>query len=317
MPFSLRAPRRYLVTGGCGFIGSHLTDALIHAGHEVVILDNLSTGKRENANPKAEVIIGDAADYETVWKAMEDVDGCFHLAAVASVEKSVIDWAKTHTVNQTASVNVFQAASRHAKKIPVVYTSSAAVYGDCPNTPISEDEPTMPLTAYGADKLGCDLHGRIAWLVHGVPTIGLRPFNVYGPRQDPSSPYSGVISIFADRISRGQPIRIYGDGEQVRDFVYVADAVKVFFTAMQQMREGHEVINICTGRSTSINALADALEAAAGWKVERQYLLPRKGDIRISVGNPAKLASRLGLTLNTRLQDGVRVLVDNRMKEAV
>src|SRR5262249_15135168 len=161
------------------------------------------------------LIFGDCSDYTTVERAMQDVDGCFHLAAIASVEKSVDNWAKTHTVNLTSTVNIFQAASRRKKKPPVVYTSSAAIYGQGQDKPISEDVLTWPLTAYGIDKLGCDLHARIAWEIHRVPVMGVRPFNIYGPRQDPHSPYSGVISIFTDRIQRHRPITLFGDGNQV------------------------------------------------------------------------------------------------------
>src|SRR6202000_85204 len=146
------------------------------------------------------------------------------------------DWVRTHSVNITATVNVFQAASRSQNKVPVVYTSSAAVYGDCQNIPIAETEEKFPLTAYGVDKYACDLHARVGWQVHGVPNIGMRPFNVFGPRQDPGSPYSGVISIFFDRMRQGKPITIFGDGGQMRDFVFVADAVKSFSAAMEKLQ---------------------------------------------------------------------------------
>jgi UDP-glucose 4-epimerase len=307
-PSPERGKRHYLVTGGCGFIGSHLVDALVEEGHAVTILDDLSTGKRENANPRAKLIVGDTSDYATVEQAMQDVSGVFHLAAVASVERSVNDWAKTHTVNLTSTVNIFQAASRQAKKPPVVYTSSAAIYGK-QDEPITEDILTWPLTAYGVDKLGCDLHARVAWEIHRVPVMGVRPFNIYGPRQDPQSPYSGVISIFADRIQRHLPITIFGDGEQVRDFVYVADTVKVFQAAMRQLRDGFDIVNICTGRATSVNDLVDVLEGIIGWAVPQQHQPPRQGDIRTSIGDPTHLVRKLNLTLNTTLEDGLRRLI--------
>jgi UDP-glucose 4-epimerase len=308
--------KRYLVTGGCGFIGSHLTDALIEAGNSVVILDNLSTGKIENTHPQASLIIGDTTDYDAVEDAFINIDGCFHLAAIASVEKSVLDWSATHTVNSTSTVNVFQAASRQDRKVPVVYTSSAAVYGDCNTTPIMEEAATCPLTAYGVDKLSCDLNGSVAWNVHGVANVGLRPFNVYGPRQDPTSPYSGVISIFADRIQRGQPITIFGDGHQVRDFVYVDDAVRTFIAAMKHLEvypaaAGHEVYNLCTGRSNTINAVANTIASITGNLIQKNYAPARKGDIRTSVGDPSKILMQLGLQLDITLQDGLyRMLSD-------
>jgi UDP-glucose 4-epimerase len=309
-------PKRYLVTGGCGFIGSHLVDALIEDGNDVVILDDLSTGKIENAPPKALLIIGDTTNYASVEQAFTGIDGCFHLAAIASVEKSTTDWAKTHTVNITSTVNVFQAASRSKSKTPVVYTSSAAVYGDCATTPITEKIAATPLTAYGVDKLSCDLHGNVAWNVHGVPNIGLRPFNVYGPRQDPHSPYSGVISIFTNRIINGLSVTVYGDGNQVRDFVYVGDAVKAFMTAMKKLQDRnnmkeHDVINLCTGRPTFINHLADTIASISGCRIKKNYEPPRTGDIRISVGDPTQLSSTLGIKLTTTLEEGLSATINS------
>lgn len=307
---------RYLVTGGCGFIGSHLADALVADGHQVVILDDLSTGKRENAPKQAEVIIGDAVDYNVVERAFKNIDGCFHLAAVASVERSNEAWVETHKVNVTATVNIFQAASRQKSPVPVVYTSSAAIYGDNPNVPLAEDSVARPLTAYGADKYGCELHARVAWLVHRVPNIGIRPFNIYGPRQDPKSPYSGVISIFADRISNHMPYTINGDGKQTRDFVFVLDIVKVYRAVMEKLTESCEVLNVCTGRATSVNELADTLEKICGYQGERRYGPPRKGDARASVGNPAKLRSHVGFVPSTTLEQGLRMIIEHLKKAA-
>src|SRR5271170_1197251 len=211
---------RFLITGGCGFIGSHLADALIGRAHLVRILDNLSTGKRENAPAQAELIVGDITDRARLAAATAGMDGIFHLAAIASVDASRRDWLGCHAVNLGGCINVFDAARRPGGAgLRVVYASSAAVYGDSAAVPLNEADLARPINAYGADKLGCELHGRVATLIHGVPAVGLRLFNVYGPRQDPSSPYSGVISIFADRLRRNAPIDIEGDGRQVRDFV--------------------------------------------------------------------------------------------------
>ena len=181
----------YLVTGGAGFIGSHLCDALIARGDSVRVLDDLSTGRRANLPEGAELIVGDIADPETAWRATEGVDGCFHLAAIASVERATKDWLGTHRANLTGAITIFDAIRRHGTKVPVVYASSAAVYGDCRTIPIRETAARRPLSAYGADKYGCELHAITASHVHGIPTVGLRFFNVYGPRQDPKSPYSG------------------------------------------------------------------------------------------------------------------------------
>ncbi len=224
----------YLVTGGAGFIGSHLVDALLARGDVVRVLDDLSTGKRENLDPRAMLTVGDVADAAVVAGAMQGVDGCFHLAAVASVELGNRDWLGTHRTNLTGAITIFDAArrARPDRTVPVVYASSAAVYGDTPDLPLAESAATRPLSAYGADKLGCELHGRVAATVHGVRNAGCRFFNVYGPRQDPGSPYSGVISIFFNRIGRGQGITIFGDGGQTRDFIYVADVVEALLTTM-------------------------------------------------------------------------------------
>lgn len=298
----------YLVTGGCGFIGSHLVCELLDAGHKVTVLDDLSTGKVENIPKKAKLIIGDAADSHTVEGAFEGVDGCYHLAAIASVEKSNNEWVEAHRVNITATVNVFQTASRSVTPVPVVYASSAAVYGDNPAVPLQEAERTHPLSAYGVDKLSCELHAEIADMIHHVPNMGFRFFNVYGPRQDPNSPYSGVISIFLNRILQHEDITIFGDGEQVRDFVYVHDVVQSLIKGMQQVTEshhGHDVVNVCTGRATSVNTLAESIEKVIGYHVEHHHLPPREGDIRVSVGSPTHLQERLHFCPKTSLLDGL------------
>jgi len=181
----------YVVTGGCGFIGSHLVESLVGDGHSVRILDDLSTGKKENVQGlDCEIHVGDVADSALVRKVTGGADGVFHLAAVASVQRSNEDWLGTHRSNLTGTITVFESArtARKGSPIPVVYASSAAVYGDNANVPLPEEAKTSPLTAYGADKLGSELHGRVATVVHGVPTMGFRFFNVFGPRQDPKSP---------------------------------------------------------------------------------------------------------------------------------
>ena len=303
----------YLVTGGCGFIGSHLVEELLAQGHRVRIVDNLSTGKLgnlpvERASYRCEVIKGDVTDKETVVQAFRDVDYCFHLAAIASVQLSNEDWAGTHRANLTASINVFDAA-RH-RHVPVVYASSAAVYGDNAETPLKETATLRPLTAYGADKLGSELHARVASLVHSVPTTGLRFFNVYGPRQDASSPYSGVISIFSDKVATRHPLVIYGDGEQVRDFIYVRDVVRYLLAAMQNISITPAAYNVCTGRSISINQLARTIMSVAGQQVEIQYLTTRKGDIRVSVGSPRLAECRFSLRAGESLAGGLKKLMD-------
>jgi UDP-glucose 4-epimerase len=304
---------KFLITGGCGFIGSHLADALVARGHTVCILDDLSTGRRENAPASAALIVGDVADGALVRSIMSTVDGCFHLAAIASVQRSVDDWLGAHRTNLTGTIAVFDAARQAERRLPVVYASSAAVYGDNPNTPLPETAACRPLTAYGADKLGCELHANVAWQVHGVPTFGLRFFNVYGPRQDPSSPYSGVISIFADRVATQQPITIFGDGHQVRDFIFVSDVVAHLIAAMERSQSGAQVLNVCTGRATSVAQLALAMGNLIGRRPEISYAPARAGDIKVSVGDPALASQVLGFQATYSLVDGLRATLDGQV----
>jgi UDP-glucose 4-epimerase len=298
----------YLVTGGAGFIGSHLVDALLARGDSVRVLDDLSTGKRENLDPRAQLIVGDVADAALTATAMADVDGCFHLAAIASVQLGNQDWLGTHRTNLTGAITVFDAARRAKpdRTVPVVYASSAAVYGDSAELPLAETAATRPLSAYGADKLGCELHGRVAGQVHGVRTVGCRFFNVYGPRQDPASPYSGVISIFFNRIGRGQGITIFGDGGQTRDFIYVADVVQALLASMEQEKAQTAVFNICTGRTTSLLELAAAIGRVFGYDPAIAFGEGRVGDIRASLGNPAAARDILEFDANVLLEDGLR-----------
>lgn len=298
----------FLVTGGCGFIGSHLTDALLARGDQVRILDDLSTGRRENVPANVEVMVGDVADAALVRRAMAGVAGCFHLAAIASVQRSVEDWLGAHRANLTGAIAIFDAARNAAgpNPIPVVYASSAAVYGDNDAVPLAEVATTRPLTAYGADKFGCELHGHVGWHVHRVPNTGMRFFNVYGPRQDPKSPYSGVIAIFAERIAADTEIVINGDGLQVRDFVFVADVVRHLMAAMQGHPPTARVFNVCTGQATTVLALAEAIGQVAGRVPKLRHGPGRAGDIRLSIGNPAAATAALGIQAITALVDGLR-----------
>jgi UDP-glucose 4-epimerase len=299
---------RYLITGGAGFIGSHLTDALIARGDAVRVLDDLSTGRRENLPAGAELVVGDVADPAAVRAAMDGMDGCFHLAAIASVARASSDWLGTNRANLVGAITVFDAA--RAARTPVVYASSAAVYGDCPIQPIVETAPTRPRSAYGADKLACELHAAVATGVHGVPTVGLRFFNVFGPRQDAASPYSGVISIFAGRLRRGEPVDVFGDGAQTRDFVYVADVVTALVAAMTRLPDGSPVFNVCTGSPTSVRDLAHHIAALCGQAATLRSRPPRDGDIRHSVGAPAAARAALGLAPPLALPDGLTRVLD-------
>jgi UDP-glucose 4-epimerase len=299
---------KFLVTGGAGFIGSHLCEALRARGDEVRVLDDLSTGKRENLAADIELIEGDVADQATVQRAVEGIGGCFHLAAIASVERGVNDWLGTHRANLTGAITVFDAIRR--MRVPVVYASSAAVYGDAASVPIAETTPCRPLSAYGADKYGCELHARVASHVHGIPTVGLRFFNVYGPRQDPRSPYSGVISIFCERIARGAPIDIYGDGGQTRDFVYVADVVAALLAAMRSGSVDAPVFNVCTGNATSVLELARVIAELAGTRLDAHHKPPRAGEIRHSTGCRTLSQTALSLPEPIALRAGLGKVLD-------
>lgn len=293
----------YLVTGGCGFIGSHLVHALLDAGHRVRVLDDLSTGKCQNLPGDAQLTVGDAAEPLLVAEALDGVDGCFHLAAVASTQRSHEAWLATHRSNLQATVCVLDAARR--SRLPVVFASSAAVYGERPSGLLREQAPLRPLSAYGADKLGSELHARVAGLVHAVPTVGFRFFNVYGPGQDPGSPYSGVISIFVDRLLKNAAVDIHGDGGQTRDFIYVGDIVRFLIAGMARARTDPQIFNACTGKAVSVLALASTIGQLCGTPARFRFLPARAGDIRRSVGSPALAARQLRVRAAVELAEGL------------
>lgn len=299
----------YAITGGAGFIGSHLADALLAGGHRVRILDDFSTGRAENLDPRCEVMRGDVCDGAAVRRAMMGVSGCFHLAAIASVVRANEDWLGAHRVNLGGTITVFDAA-RALGGVPVVYASSAAVYGTLEGV-AHEGLPPSPQTAYGADKLGSELHARVGLQVHGVPSAGFRFFNVYGPRQDPSSPYSGVISIFADAIQAGRPVTLHGEGSQTRDFVFVADVVAHLAAGMRFVEEGGgaHVLNVCTGRETSVRDLALAVGVASQRAPTVVRGPARAGDIARSVGCPQLAKATLGISARVTLAEGLATTI--------
>jgi UDP-glucose 4-epimerase len=301
--------RMFLVTGGAGFIGSHLCRALLQAECGVRVLDDLSSGSQANLPAEAEFIHGDIGNPGTVAQALDGVSGCFHLAAIASVERGVRDWVGTHRTNLTGTIvlldQIRRVLSSSFSKIPFVYASSAAVYGDSGALPLTESAEKRPLSAYGADKYACELHAAVASSAYGIPTTGLRFFNVYGPRQDPRSPYSGVISIFCDRLLSGAPVEIYGDGHQTRDFIYVGDVVKALLSAMERCSLGPSVLNVCSGNPVSVMDLASTIARLAGQALQIQFNPPRSGEIRHSAGSPAFARRTLGLGDPTELGAGL------------
>ena len=301
---------KFLVTGGAGFIGSHLVDALIHDGHQARVLDNLSTGTRANLAARAEFILGDTTDYDVFRDAVSGVDGVFHMAAIASVEKGFEDWPGTHTINVTSFINLLDLSRRVASKpFPIVYASSAAVYGEDGRQSLSEDAPARPVSSYGADKLSCENHASVGASAYGIPSVGLRLFNVYGPRQYAHSPYSGVISIFCDQMRCGKEICIHGDGKQTRDFIYVSDAVRLLVAAMQSEPSGASIYNTCTGVATSIRALADEISRASDIPLKVTHAPARRGDLKHSVGDPKRAQERFNWQADVSLAEGLRRIV--------
>ncbi len=308
---------KFMITGGCGFIGSHLATDLMAAGHRIHVLDDLSGGRREALPAGADLTIGDVADPAVVRQVMEGCDGCFHLAARTVIQDSLIDWRGTHRSNQTGSVTIFDAARSFARPIPVVYASSASVYGDNPALPLAETAICAPLTPYAADKLGSEMHGRAAWFSHGVPTTGLRFFNVYGPfDRDNIAPNAGAIATFASYILTGRTVLIHGDGQQTRDFIHVSDVVAHMRAAMQGQREGARIYNVCSGQPTSILQLVEQLGHIAGIPPRLQFAAPRTGDIQNSLGDPSLATTELGLSAKVPLGEGLQTMLQYMARTA-
>lgn len=303
---------KYLVTGGAGFIGSHLVEALACEGHVVRVLDNFSTGRRENLagvqGGGLEIVEGDIRDATLLGRCATGVDGVFHQAALVSVQESIEHPDFSADINARGSVNVLQAA-RLAGVKRVVLASSAAVYGDNPNLPLQETQPPQPISPYGLDKLYAEKAGELYHALFGMQVVALRYFNVYGPRQRPDSPYSGVISIFMDAVSGGRPVTVYGDGEQSRDFVHVYDVVQANLLAMQSSLAGCHVFNVGAGASVSLKGLLDLVWDVAGRKTDVSYAPPRPKDIRHSRADIGRAGAMLGYRPRRALREALASLM--------
>jgi UDP-glucose 4-epimerase len=304
-----------LVTGGAGFIGSHVVDALVAAGCQVAVIDDLSTGRRDNlgqwtGDDRVELIQGSIVDglfgpLHAVTARRGPVSRIIHLAAQTSVVFSIENPLDELRTNCLGTVQVVDYAHRTGVRT-LVFASSAAVYGDVAELPVSEDAACLPLSPYGVDKRAGELWLAYMSKVHGLATVPLRFFNVYGPRQDPSSPYSGVISVFVDRATAGRPVTVFGDGEQTRDFIYVADLVRAILAATFAERGGDGTpINLATGVATSVNQLAAEVARLCGGAAAIEHAPARAGEIRHSVASVERAADRLGFRARTPLSEGL------------
>ena len=297
----------YLVTGGAGFIGSHLSEELVGRGHRVRAFDNLSTGKRKNLEhiPGVELLVGDLANLEDCRRAVRGVDYVLHMGAVASVPRSVVDPIASNTANIDGSLNILVAA-RDEMVRRVVYAGSSSAYGDAPILPKREDMPTKPQSPYALQKLVAEQYCQLFTQLYGLETVTIRYFNVFGPRQDPGSPYSGVISLFSTALLEGRRPTIFGDGGQTRDFTYVANVVDGVLRACEAPNVAGEVINVATGGRISLNQLLQTINEIVGTSIEPIYEEGRAGDVRDSQADISRAASLLGYAPLVTFEDGLR-----------
>lgn len=299
---------RVLITGGAGFIGSHSVEALLRENAEVIVLDNFSTGKTTNL-PESEhltVIRGDIRDVPTVEQALQGVTHVLHLAAQVSVTASITDPVASCAHNIQGFLNVLDGVRRHGIK-RMVYASSAAVYGTPAKLPLDESIATSPLSPYGLEKLINDQYAALYHQLYGVQAIGMRYFNVYGPRQDPASAYAGVISRFAAAIGKQETLTVFGDGQQTRDFIFVQDVARSNVLALQGKHVG--VCNIATGRSVTLLELIDTLGECAKYTPQVVHAPPASGDIRHSAANPSQMRAWFGEQAITSLASGLQQLI--------
>ncbi|HTI42240.1 MAG TPA: SDR family oxidoreductase [Vicinamibacterales bacterium] len=300
----------YLVTGGAGFIGSHLVEELVRRGERVRVVDSLITGKRQNLShvPAVDFMEGDLADPEIAQRAVKGMDYVLHQAAIPSVPRSVEDPITSNRANIDASLNVLVAA-RDAGVKRVVYAGSSSAYGNTPTLPKVETMPTAPLSPYALQKLVAEQYCRMFTDLYGLETVTIRYFNVFGPRQDPSSPYSGVISLFISALCDGRQPTIYGDGEHTRDFTYVANVVDGVLRACTAPAAKGEVINVATGVRISLNTLFNTVRQLVGTNVEPLYGEPRAGDVKDSQADISKARRVLGYEPSVTFEEGLEKTV--------
>lgn len=274
---------KYLVTGGAGFIGSHLVEELLRRGHDVRIADNFSTGRRENvpAGSAVEVIDGDIADRDIATRAVQGCDFVLHQAAIPSVPRSILDPAASHRANVDGTLNILLAA-RDAGVQRVVFAGSSSVYGNAVELPKREDMPPQPLSPYALQKYVGEQYCQMFTSLYGLSTVTTRYFNVFGPRQQPGSPYSGVISLFIDALMNGRPPHVHGDGSQTRDFTYVGDVVRGVLAAVEAPDAAGKVMNVAGGGRISLLDLVETLQRILGTSIEPTFGPSREGDVHDS-----------------------------------
>ena len=303
--------RNVLVTGGAGFIGSHLVPRLLELGHSVTVLDNLSTGKLENLegvldHPRFIFQRGDIRDKTIPQDVFDGVDSVIHLAALIDISASVTDPIQNHEVNVNGTFNMLNETMKHNVK-KFVFASSTAVYGDSKTLPLQENSALCPISPYAASKVAGEAYCSAFASCFGLETTVLRFFNIYGPRSE-NSPYSGVITKFLQKIVKNEVLTIDGDGEQTRDFIYVSDVVKAVVLALEHKGLKGEVFNVCTGVPTNINQLAATLKTITGKNPKIKYGPARLGDIRSNYGDPAKAVENLGFRATVDLTKGLQIL---------
>jgi nucleoside-diphosphate-sugar epimerase len=301
----------YVVTGGAGFIGSHLTEELIRRGERVRVVDSLITGNRTNLAhvQGVDFVEGDLADLDVAKRAVGGADYVLHQAAIPSVPRSVDDPITSNRANIDSTLNVLVAA-RDAGVKRVVYAGSSSAYGNTPTLPKREDMPTNPLSPYALQKLVGEQYMQMFTTLYGLETVTIRYFNVFGPRQDPSSPYSGVISLFARALLENRSPTIYGNGEQTRDFTYVANVVDGVLRAVTAPAASGHVINVATGTSISLNRLFQVVRELTGSRADVQYAKPRSGDVKDSLADITKARNLLGYSPSVPFEEGLRKTVE-------
>src|SRR5438270_787598 len=301
----------YLVTGGAGFIGSHLCEELARRGHTVRVADSLITGKRSNLDhvPSVEFLEGDLADLPFAQRAAQGMDYVLHQAAIPSVPRSVADPITSNRANTDATLNVLVAA-RDAGVKRLIFASSSSEYGNTPTLPKTEDMPPSPLSPYALQKVIGTAYCQMFTRLYGFETVAIRYFNVFGPRQDPSSPYSGVISVFSTALNEGRRPTIYGDGEQTRDFTYVANVVDGVLRACEAPKAAGEVINVATGGRISLNELLRVMNEICGTEAAPVYKEVRAGDVRHSQADISKAKALLGYEPIVAFAEGLRHTLD-------